>query len=103
MLGTLTSDYNEGLKILEKINEFKIVKHFEKSYFTYGFKEAVYLYSTKEDRDAHKEEMIKDGWTEVDGQSNVSIYSNLHEKRYIRVPCNIYEKSMEHNKLLTDE
>lgn len=103
MLGTLTSDYNEGLKILEKLNELKIVKHFEKSYFTYGFKEVVYLYSSQEYKENHKKEMLSNGWAEVDGQSNMSIYSNLYEKRYIRVPCGIYEKSIENNYLLSND
>lgn len=102
MLGTLTTDYNEGLNILKKINEIKIVKHFEKSYFTYGFKEAVYLYSSQEEKESHKKEMLSNGWTEVDGQSNIGIYSNLYEKRYIRVPCGIYEKSIESNYLFSD-
>lgn len=95
MLGSLTSDYNEGLKILKKIMELKTVKHSEKSYFIYGFKQIIYLYSTEDIQKEHKKKMTSSGWSEVEGQTYVSIYSNLYEKRFIRVLCSFYEKPID--------
>lgn len=103
MLATLTSDYDKGLKVLDKINKLKIVKHSEKSHFTYGFKEVMYLYSTREYKESHRKEMLDCGWKEIEGQTSMSIYVNFYEQKYIRVPCNAYKKSIEHNNLLLSD
>lgn len=95
MIGALTSDYETGLKILDKIKELKIVKHSEKISHIYGYSQIIYLYSDDDVRNSHESEMIADGWSKVDAQTYTSIYSNLYTKQYLRVPCNVYEREIE--------
>lgn len=94
MIGTLTSDYETGVKIKEILDKDKYVKHSENISYIYGLHDIVYLYSNDEEKETHKDKMCKEGWTAIEGQSHVHIYANFHDKRKILVPCAIYEKEV---------
>ena len=103
MIGTITSDYNTGLKIMERIKELKVIKHSEKISHIYGYHEVIFLYSDEDTRLKHESDMILRGWSKVEAQSYTSIYSNLYEKRYLRVPCNIYERNLLKTSLIIED
>lgn len=94
MFGTLTSDYDIALKIKSTIEKLKIVRHSQQTSYIYGYHQVTFLYSDEESRMKHESDMILRGWTKVETQTNVSIYSNLYSKVSIRVPCAVYEKSV---------
>ncbi|MDU2672678.1 MAG: hypothetical protein E7C49_11770 [Clostridium sp.] len=94
MIGSITSDYNTGLKVLERINELKIVKHSEKISHIYGYHQVIFMYSDENTRDKHESDMILRGWSKMEAQNYVSIYSNLYEERYLKVLCSVYEKDI---------
>lgn len=103
MIGAITSDYNTGLKILERIKELKVIKHSTKISYIYGYHQVIFLYSDENTRDKHESDMILRGWSKMEAQSYVSIYSNLYEKRYLRVPCNIYERNILKTSLIIED
>lgn len=95
MLASLTDDFKIGVRIKGIIDEKKIVKHSEAISNAFGYHEVIFMYSNDISKKEHEEEMKKDGWSIIDGQSYIHIYCNLWEDKRISVPCGIYEKEIE--------
>lgn len=94
MIEAITTDYNIGLGILERIQEQKIVKHSEKISHIYGFHEVIFMYSNEESQAKHEADMLLRGWSKIEAQNYISIYSNSLKKICLKAPCSIYKKDI---------
>lgn len=94
MIETLTSDYDEALKLKERIEELKIVRYLTTTDTIRGWQECIYMYSDDENEKKHRADMLLRGWNKVDSQSLISIYSNLYNGKAVRVPCGVYSRSV---------
>lgn len=65
-IGNLTSDYRDGIEILEIIKKKKIFKYIEENDFFIGLESRVYIYSSIEDKEEHQNQMVKEGWETED-------------------------------------
>lgn len=92
-IGNLTSDYRDGIEILEIIKKKKIFKYIEENDFFIGLESRVYIYSSIEDKEEHQNQMVKEGWETEDGQEYIQAYKdNKDEDKNIKVPCAFYVK-----------
>lgn len=92
-IGNLTSDYRDGIEILEIIKKKKIFKYIEENDFFIGLESRVYIYFSIEDKEEHQKQMVKEGWEIEDGQEYIQVYKdNKDEDKNIKVPCAFYVK-----------
>lgn len=95
MIGAITTDYETGLKVKDRINELEIVKHSEKICHIYGLHQVIFMYSNDEVRKKHESDMILRGWSKINKyEDEVTIYDNKYEKISLKAPCNIYGKNI---------
>lgn len=92
-IGNLTSDYRDGIEILEIIKKKKIFKYIEENDFFIGLQSRVYIYFSIEDKEEHRNQMVKEGWETENGQEYIQVYKdNKDEDKNIKVPCAFYVK-----------
>ena len=95
MIGQLTSNYETGLKIKEKIKELKIVIHSEYVSYVGGYKQITYMYTDEISKEEHKKKMLNNGLSLVDSQDYMHIYHSFYDtderNDSMLIPCQIYQ------------
>lgn len=98
MIGTLTDDFETGIKVKEKIDKLKIVIHTENYIYIRGVKQVIYLYANEEIKEKHKKEMINFGLKPMDKEGYMYIYydsdENNENNEKMLIPCQVYEKKI---------
>lgn len=91
----LTSDYKDGIEMLNKVNEAQVLKAKEEIDYIDGCHYVAYMYSTTKNMREHIEIMLEDGWEIEKENEYVYIFSGKSEpKTEIKVPCVFYVKYM---------
>lgn len=97
MIGSLTTNHTEGLKLKEILNNKLIIKHSENISHVFGYHQIIYMYADERIKEINKNDMIKDGWEVVDGQGRIYLANSFYgDEDYsdMLVPIGIYEKKI---------